>query len=83
MISTLCLVVGEIGADGRYAVCTNLPRLMIGRWGMVFHDHPVFLGLVSPSYIACILEPTAAFCHAVSSDLIRGQVLNPSWLGVV
>ena len=55
MFLTLRLVVGEIGADGRYAVCANLPRLMIGRWGIVFHDHPMLIGLVSPSYVARIL----------------------------
>ena len=55
MFSTLRLVVGEIGADGCYAVCANLPRLMIGRWGTVFHDHPVLLGLVAPAYAARIL----------------------------
>ena len=31
--STLHFMVGEIGADGRYVVCTSLPHFMLGRLG--------------------------------------------------
>ena len=74
-------MVGETGADGRYALCTSLPHFMFGRSGKVFMASLGNVGLVSPAPVTRILQTKILFYLVVSSDPIHGRIRTRTGLG--
>ena len=72
---------GEIGADGRYAVCTGLPHFMLGRLGEDVQGFPGESQNLSIGPVSSVVRTMTLFYLAVSSDPVRGRIRTRTGLG--
>ena len=76
-------MVGETGADGRYAVCTSLPLLFCFYWslGECLHGFPRKCRTGSPAPVTRVLQTKTVFYLAVSSDPVHDRIRTQIDLG--